>query len=297
MPPPPRLPLGLLRRTLPPADREPVIGDMVEEFEIRALDDPAAARRWLWRQALSSILPNLRRAIAASPSPSPERRGAFMRGALTDLRFSLRLLGQQRLLAFVALASLVIGLGLNVLLFTVANAVLYRPLPVRDPESLVLLARQRPTSVAQNFSYRAYEALAQRRDVLAMTTAYASRAAGLRFGGETVSMEGELVSGSFFDGLGVRMRMGRGLTPSDDVTGAAPAAVVSSSLWRQRYGDGPLSGQTLTVNGTAFTIVGVAGDRFQGMFAGSAAHFWLPLAHATVVTERDLRALPALLTV
>jgi predicted permease len=292
MPRPPRLPLGLLRWTLPRADRDPVLGDVVEEFEARAIEDPTAARRWLWRQALASLLPNLRRSIAASPSSSPERRGAFVRGALTDLRFSLRLLGQQRLLALVALTSLVVGLGLNVLLFTVANAVLYRPLPVRDPESLVLLARQRPTGVAQNFPYRAYEALAQRRDVLATTTAYASRAAGLRFGDETVSMEGELVSGSFFDGLGVPMRMGRGLSPSDDVTGAAPAAVVSSSLWRQRYGDAPLSGQTLTVNGTAFTIVGITGDPFRGMFAGSAADFWLPLAHAAVVTERDLRAFP-----
>jgi predicted permease len=288
----PRLPLALLGCTLPACDRDPVIGDVVEEFQARALDDPGGARRWLWRQAIASLLPNLRRSVAVSPSLSPERRGACMRGALTDLRFSLRLLGQQPLLAFVALASLVVGLGLNVLLFMVANAVLYRPLPVRDPASLVLLARQRPTNVSQNFPYRAYEALAQRRDALAVTTAYAGRAAGLRFGDETVSVDGELVSGTFFDGLGVPMREGRGLSPTDDTTGAPPAAVVSASLWRQRYGDAPLSGQTLIVNGTTFTIVGVADERFNGMFAGTAAHFWLPLAHGAVITERDLRTFP-----
>lgn len=281
--------LCLLRWTLAPAERDPVLGDVTEEYQVRAHDDRSAANRWVWRQALSSFVPNIRRRLAPHPAIPHDRRGAIMRGVLSDLRFSLRLLGQQRLLALVALASLAIGLGLNVLLYTVANAVLYRPLPVRDPDSLVLFARQRPTNVAQNFPYVAYEALARRTDVLEMTTAYAGRTAGLRFGSETVSMNGEIVTGTFFGGLGVPMKIGRGLSPADDRTGAPPAAVVSASLWRQRYGDGPLSGQTLTVNGTALTIVGVAEERFHGMFAGSKAKFWLPVSHGAIVNQRDLR--------
>ena len=158
-----------------------------------------------------------------------------MRGVLSDFRFSLRLLAQQRLMALVALASLVVGLGLNVLLYNVANAVLYRPLPVRDPESLVLFARQRPTSVAQNFPYRSYEGFARRPDVLQVTTAYAGRTAGLRFGDETVSMTGEIVSGTFFDGLGVPMKIGRGLSPADDRTGAPPGLTERRSAARWRY--------------------------------------------------------------
>ena len=287
----PGAPLRLLGWTVPPADRDAVLGDVVEEYELRAREGRAAARSWIWRQALVSVVPNVRRRLAPDQSTAVDRRGAVMRGALSDLRFSWRLLRQQRLLAFVALTSLVIGLGLNVLLFTVANAVLYRPLPVSDPESLVLLARQRPASVAQNFPYQSYETLARRTDVLEMTTAYAGRAAGLRFGDETVSLNGELVSGTFFGGLGVPLESGRGLSPDDDRSAASPAAVVSSSLWRQRFGGGIPAGQTLTVNGTAFTIVGVAAEQFRGMFAGAQADFWLPLAHAAVVNGRDLRPL------
>ena len=285
----PSRPLRLLAWTLSALDRDAVLGDLVEEYQIRVVDGRSRANRWIWRQVLASVLPNLRRRISQRKFVPARTRGSVMRGLLSDLRFSVRLLRQQRLLAFVALASLVIGLGANVLLFTVASAVLYRPLPVRDPDSLVRLTRQRPTSVQQNFPYLAYTTLAQRTDVLETTTAYAGRAAGLRFGDQTASMNGEIVSGTFFEGLGVPLEAGRWLTPADDDPAATPAAVVSSSVWRQRYGGGQPSGQTLIVNGTAFTIVGVAADRFHGMFAGSRAEFWIPLAHNAVVNMRDLR--------
>jgi len=170
----------------------------------------------------------------------------------------------------------------------VANAVLYRPLPVRDPESLVLLGMQRPTNVAQNFPYWAYETFAQQSNVFDTLTAYASRSAALRFDGETIAANGELVSGTFFRGLGVPIAMGRGLTPDDDRAAAPPAAVVSAALWRERFGGAPLSGQTLTANSRAFTVVGVADDNFRGMFTGAHTDFWIPLAHSAIVTGRDL---------
>ena len=288
----PWLPLRILERTLLPAEREAVLGDIIEEYRLRAGGSEGRATRWIWRQALTSIAPNIRRHTSAARPASSDSRGGAMHGVVSDLRFSLRLLRQQRLLALVATLSLVTGLGLNVLLFTVANAVLYQTLPVRDPSALVLLGRQRPTNIAQNFPYRAYETLAARTDVFAGATAYAGRSAGVRFGDGTVSMNGEIVTGNFFDVLGVPVTWGRGLTPADDHSAAPPAAVISASLWGQRFGSAPLDGLTLTVNGTAFTIVGVAADRFRGMFAGAKAEFWLPVAHASVVNLRDLRPLP-----
>jgi putative ABC transport system permease protein len=288
----PWLPLRVLAWTLPHADREAVLGDIIEEYRLRAGDPDGRARRWIWRQALTSIAPNVRRQTSTARPASTDSRGGAMHGVVSDLRFSLRLLRQQRLMALVAGLSLVTGLGLNVLLFTVANAVLYQPLPVRDPSSLVLLGRQRPTNIAQNFPYRAYETLAARTDVFAATAAYAGRAAGVRFADGTVSTNGEIVTGDFFGAVGVPVTEGRGLTPADDHSAAPPAAVISASLWRQRFGSAPLNGLTLTVNGTAFTIVGVTADRFRGMFAGAKAEFWLPVAHASVVNLRDLRPLP-----
>jgi predicted permease len=284
----PPLPIRLLAWSLAPAERECIIGDLVEEFEMRATEDRRSAAIWLWRQTFASLAPNLRRRLSRREPSVPMHRGAPMHGLLADVRFSTRLLSQQPLLAIVAVVSLVIGLGLNVVLFTVVNAVLYRPLPVRDPQSLVRLAMQRPTNVAHNFPYWAYQTFAEQSSVLEALTAYASRSAALRFDAGAISANGELVSGTFFPGLGVPMTAGRGLTPDDDRASAPPAAVVSAALWRQRYGGVPLSGQTLTVNGTAFTIVGVAGDSFRGMFTGAQADFWIPLAHSAIVNGQDL---------
>ena len=284
----PPLAVRLLALSLAPGEREYVVGDLIEEYELRASGDRGAARRWIWRQTLASVLPNLSRRLARRESRMPTNRGASMPGVLTDLRFSARLLRQQPALVIVALISLMVGLGLNVVLFTVANAVLYRPLPVRDPDSLVLLGMQRPTNVAQNFPYWAYETFSGRSDVFDPLTAFASRSAALRFDAETVSATGELVSGTLFSGLGVPMAMGRGLTREDDRAGAPPAAVVSAALWRQRLGGAPLSQQILTVNGSAVSVVGVADDSFRGMFTGAEADFWMPLAHSAIVTGSDL---------
>ena len=244
-----RASLRLLAWTTPAEDREAVLGDLVEEHGLRAADDPAGADRWLRRQCLASLLPNLRRRMARFAFSPSALRGVAMRSLLSDVRFSLRLIRHQRLLASVALGSLVIGLGLNVLLFTVANAVLYRPLPVADPESLIMLGRQRTTGVAETFPYRTYESIAARTDALDTLVAYAARRAAVRLGGETVSVPGELVSGTFFPGLGVPMAVGRGLEPADDRAGAPPAVVVSPALWRRLHGEAPLAEQSLVVNG------------------------------------------------
>ena len=210
-----------------------------------------------------------------------------MRGLLSDVRFSTRLVQRQPLLAVVALLSLGVGLGLNVVLFTLANAVLYRPLPVRNPDSLALLGMQRKANVAMNFPYGAYQTFAARNDVFETLVAYTSRRAALRVGGETISANGELVSGTYFQ-LGMPLAAGRGLTPHDDRADAPPAAVISSAVWNQRFGGGSLSGQTVHINGTVFSIVGVADESFAGMFPGLRTDFWIPLAHSTIVNGRDL---------
>ena len=284
-PAPPRLPLWIVERRTRACDRDEVAGDLIEEHQLRAATDPRGARRWLWRQALSSLTPTFARR-AAGRDAFPRR--SIMRGFIQDIRFSARLLRQQPMLSSVAVLSLVIGLGLNLVLFTVANAVLYRPLPVPDPGSLVLFGLQRPTNVAHNFSYFAYETLRRETHAVAPLVAYSSRRGAISFGNETMSKDGELVSGTFFTGLGVPMAQGRGLTPDDDRAGAPPATVLSSHLWRERFGDTALAGQALAINGTAFAIVGIADARFHGMFPGTRADFWVPLANSSALTGRDL---------
>ena len=216
----------------------------------------------------------------------------MFRGFTAEVRYSARLLRAQPLLSLVAMASLVIGLGLNVLLFTVASAVLYRPLPVDDPDALVVFSLQRPANLAHNFSYPAYQLMAEPSASMDGLVAYASRDGALTFGADTITRPGEIVSGNFFTTLGVPMIQGRGLTTAEDMRTAAPTVVISEPLWRERYAAAPLAGQTLVLNNTAFTIIGVAASRFHGMFTGSRADFWVPAAHSPVIGGRDLLGEP-----
>ena len=166
---PPRVALWLLTRSLHPDDREAVIGDVLEEFAARVSADPRHARRWIWTQTRQSIWPNLvRRASMRNARSEPAAGGArAMNGFVTDLRFALRQMGRrQPLTTVVALLSLTAGLALNLLLFTIANGVLFRPLPLRDPSRLALLLLQRDSGVNHNFWYATYAGL---RDTLPIT--------------------------------------------------------------------------------------------------------------------------------
>src|SRR5690349_4025968 len=121
---PPRLPLWIIERRTAARDRDEVAGDLFEEFQERAATSRRGARAWLWRQSLASLRPRVTR-THAHLSLTPQSGGSLMRGLVSDVRFSARLLRQQPLLSMVAVLSLVVGLGLNLLLFTVANAALY----------------------------------------------------------------------------------------------------------------------------------------------------------------------------
>lgn len=293
---PPRLPrfaLWLAHRTAPARDREAIVGDFLEDFYRIAAVDPAAARRWCRRQALRSLVPGLRRQWRPAP-PSLSKGRVSMRGFFQDLRFGLRLFRHQPLMAAAGVLSLAIGLGLNILLFTLANAILLRPLPLAGADRLVLLQKQRPTQRAHDFSYPAYlEMQRESAGVFDTITAYANSRAALRTpSGVTAWVEGEYVSGNFFTDLGVPMAMGRRLTVDDDRTGAPPAVIVSSRFWARYFNGETLAGQTVMLNHAPFTIAGVADASFLGMNLGGDASYWVPIAHMQTLDGRDLRDRP-----
>jgi predicted permease len=280
---PPRLALWLFERSLAAHERDLVTGDVIEDFALRAAQSPRRARRWFWRQTVRSVLPNLRRRFARRPHVEPSKGPSMLNRLAGDFRFGLRLMARQPLMTSVGLVSLTAGLGLNVLLFTIANAILLRPLPLGDPDRLVVLLMQRPDGFAHNFSYPDYEDLRDGAATLDGLVAYSLAQATTAGEAGATAIAGELASGNFFEALGVPVRLGRGLTAEDDDPAAPPAAVVSHGLWRERYGDRPLGTQTITLNGSAFSIVGVADDRFLGMQLGRAARFWIPHAHGAAL--------------
>jgi predicted permease len=210
---------------------------------------------------------------------------AMMTGIFSDLRYAIRQLRKRPGFTLVCVLTLALGIGANTAVFSVMNAVLLRSLPVTDPGRVVYLRTSnapRGTGTIrsdQTFSYPVYDAL--RRQTGAMQVmAYvplSSQKVAVRYGPQPGVAEGEMVSGNFFSGLGVKLARGRGFTEQDEAS-HAPVGVISDNYWTQRFARNPeVLGQTLYVNGTPITIVGIAAAGFEGIESGVSADFWIPL--------------------
>ena len=197
-----------------------------------------------------------------------------MPALFNDLRYAIRQLRKTPGFTLVCVLTLGLGIGANTAVFSVMNAVLLRSLPVADPTRVVYLRTSNsPQGTGtidsnQTFSYPVYDALRQQNRGLSPVMAYVPLSNGkvaVRFGAQPEEAEGDMVSGTFFSGLGVRLARGRGFTGEDE-TNHAPLAVLSYSYWTRRFAQDPeVLGKTLYVNGIAMTIVGVAAEGFEGV--------------------------------
>ena len=209
-----------------------------------------------------------------------------------DLRQSLRGLGRSPGFTAAAVASLALGIGANTLIFTFLNALFLTPLPVAAPERLVALYSTDPQNPGfLELSYPNVRDLAQRVGAFSGTAAYRNASASLEEGGEAEVVHGEIVSGGYFDVLGLRPTRGRFFLPEEDLGAEGPAVVVlSHGLWRRRFGGDPgLVGRAIRLNGRAFTVVGVAPEEFAGLaLLAEPPDLWLPAAlHGAVLTGAE----------
>ena len=203
---------------------------------------------------------------------------------LGDVRHALRTLRNAKGFAAVAILTLALGIGLATAVFTVADALLLRRLPVRDQDRLVVLWGQAPD---RGFDYplRLDEAreFARRTRSLAQVALFGYEGAWpmpIRDGERIARLRGAIVSGEFFDVLGVQPSLGRALHAEDDVIGAAPVLVLSYAAWQRRFGGDPkVLGRQIVMfgNGVAYTIVGVMP---QGLDYPRGADMWRPLVPA-----------------
>ena len=211
---------------------------------------------------------------------------------LQDFRFAARLLLKSPGFTAVAVLSLALGIGANTTIFTLVNAVLLHPLPMKDPDSLVAVfttdERNRgaffnlmPTSPLNFADYRKLS------DVFTGLVAHQGLALSFSGKGEPEQIFGEIVSGDFFTVLGVTPALGRAFLPDEDaVPGRSLVTVLSHNFWQRQLGGDPrIVGQTLTLNGHAFTVVGVAPKGFKGVNTIAQPALWLPfMAHPQVAT-------------
>jgi predicted permease len=200
----------------------------------------------------------------------------LLESVLRDIRFTWRLFRRAPLVALTIVATVGLGLGLVAVVFTVLNLFVFRVDDVRDPYELFAVERQRSTNVPpETFTRTQYERLVRETgvfsDAFASTAEIDARIEGNR-------LEGPLVTGNFFQVLGVGAAHGRTLTRSDDEPGRPPVIVLSHRAWSQHFaGDPAMINRTVRVNDVAFHVVGVMPEDFRGL-AIIAPDYWAPFS-------------------
>ena len=213
-----------------------------------------------------------------------------MDALLNDLRFAMRTLGKSPGFCAVVVLTLGLGIGANTAIFTLLDQVLLRLLPVERPEELVLLdgpgANMGARFGEQTFSYPMYRDFRDRNEAFSGVIARFGVPLSLEHEGQTERARGELVSGNFFEVLGVKAAVGRTLGAGDDVTpGGHPVVVLGHGFWQRRFGADPrVVGETIKVNSHAFTVLGVAAAGFNGIEVGASPDLYLPIAMKAQVT-------------
>jgi predicted permease len=227
---------------------------------------------------------------------------AWLETMVQDIRYGFRQLAKAPVLVAVAVLSLTLGIGANTAIFTLINAVMLQSLPVRDPASLVLFYDGISTGVysggdvqSNEFSYPFWQYLKAHHDSFESLSAFrqGNDTVILHVAGSNETGPGEqatvhLVSGNYFDVLGVQAAAGRVLTPSDDNVSATRVAILSYPFWRDRFHSDPtVLGQEVVLNGTAFTIVGIANRQFFGERIRTAPDFWVPLCFQAQILQGE----------
>jgi putative ABC transport system permease protein len=207
-----------------------------------------------------------------------------------DARYALRGLWHNPGFAIVAVLTLALAIGANTTIFSLLDQALIRALPVQDPQQLVVLSFAgdvdghthsdggNSPGHRHEFSYPMYRDLRDRNTVFSGLIAAASASAGVTWNDSAQSASAEMVSGNYFETLDVRPAMGRLFQASDETApGANSVVVLNFDFWRTHLGEAPVVGKTLLVNGTPFTIVGVAPPGFHSMVYGRLPAIYVPI--------------------
>jgi predicted permease len=219
-----------------------------------------------------------------------------------DLRYALRQVRRSPGLTAVILLSLTLGIGANTAVFTLTDAVMFKLLPVKNPQQLVLLGWVEPRGksfqattsgygisdpqgreVRASLAYPLVEQMRSQGDAFSSVFGFVPMGWGketisVRIGGQASMADGAMVTGGYFSGLGIVPVVGRVITDADVKENAPRVAVISYGYWTRRFGRAPsAAGKAIFINGVPFTIVGVAPPEFFGVQPGQAPDMWIPL--------------------
>src|SRR5580692_8728136 len=215
------------------------------------------------------------------------RRVRWLTDFLDDARYATRSLSRTAGLTAFVVVTLALGIGMTSATFSMVDALIFRPYPVPHASGVVSLAGTTHDSKFENFSYREYLDIRDNTKSYDGVIAYADMQA-VGFSAEpgvTPRVKGGMmVSGNFFQALGVEPRLGRGFRADEDrVPGRDAVVVLGPDFWSHEFaGDAGVVGKTIRLNGRAFTVVGVAPDSFPGLLTFGHPDFYMPLAMAPV---------------
>ena len=220
----------------------------------------------------------------------------MLNGLLSEINYAIRGLRRNPLFAATAVLSLALGIGANAAIFSLLQQVLLQPLPVRDPQQLVFF--DAPGTNQGNFtndyalSLPFYHEVRDHNQVFSGVLARVPLNAAFSSDGSTERAYGEIVSGNYFDVLGVHAALGRTIIVGDDgQPGAGSVAVLSYRFFERRFGGDPsILGRTIEINAQPFTVIGVAARAFDGLELGKSSDFYVPLSMTTRLTPVDANA-------
>jgi predicted permease len=227
-----------------------------------------------------------------------EQRPRYALEAVTrDVQYGLRGLWRNPAFTLVALVTLALAIGANATIFSLMDQALLRALPVKDPGQLAVLSyaggRQgHAHSYGGNtpghnheFSYLMYRDLRDKNTVFSGLIAAAPAEVGVTWNNQAQAAAAEMVSGNYFETLGVTAAEGRVFGPEDETApNANPVAVLNFDYWKARLGEAPVVGRTIDVNGTPFTIAGVTAPGFHSMVWGRMPDLYVPLTEQKIIS-------------
>jgi macrolide transport system ATP-binding/permease protein len=200
---------------------------------------------------------------------------------LQDLKYAFRMLGKSPTFTVLAVLALGLGIGANTTIFSLANALLFQSLPVKEPNRLVAIyTTDKKVQGFNGLSHLNWKDYRQELTAFEGILGYDWTPMSVSTGAEPRFTFGQLVSGNYFDVLGIRAAYGRTLRPEDDeVPGRDAVTVLSWSYWQKHMGGDPSAvGRSITVNAVPFTVVGIAPESFTGTDTGIRPELWVPMA-------------------
>jgi predicted permease len=207
-----------------------------------------------------------------------------------DIRYGIRTLGKSPGFTMVAILTLALGIGLNSAIFSLVNAVLFKPLPVERPDELATVwnAEQDDFITHTPMAFLDYQDLRDHNRTFELLSAYAMVPLAVDRGDESEFVIGQIATENYFHMLGVRPALGRTFLPEESKQrGANPYVVLHHAAWQRRFGGDPsIIGQTMRLNGHVFTIIGVAPEGFDGLIRGFPPEMWVPMMMSPVLRSR-----------